>query len=810
MERSQATRDQFSHFASAASHDASPRCTASPLSAFAATPSRSSRSAPPCSPLPRRRSTRQIQWLSSAVLVCCTTRAQICRVRMSSLLHAARRHGLARAIQLGGRSRSLCSAAAAPSPAFLRVVRSQPLCSAIRIHSSPLACTRRAVRSTAQRWSTTATAAPSAPSQFTPQPMPTSEAATASGNNSSSGGDSSSSSSSSSSSGHGTRNLLLVLAGASVGLYLWSRTNVAGEGAVVAPVAAPAVADSTAEDDPLADHKLPPLIKEHRQLGWASRLFFYCRLSCRALLLSWVWIPVLLSGLILPQRLWMRMVVRLLERCGAVFIKLGQWAATRPDLFPAEVCQALSKLQAACRPHSFAKTMESCRSNFGTDLRAPDGSTLLVEEQVLGSGSMGQVHHGYIVSPDGASRREVAIKVLHPGIHDRVNLDLTLLYFVAAAITRIPYSELQWVSIPEMLIQFTEFMGSHLDLVQEGRNMDRFRRHFRDQPNIQFPAPVYPFVGPQVLVQELAHGIPLGQFMHAQEFDLAREAENDLLRSKNLSIRERITKQHLVAQEEHARKHGDNPDGAPPPPSAAAGLHEQSSPLHSEIARLGLQMYLHMLIEDNFVHSDLHPGNLLVAFPSAGPLQGEGSNPERYNSMSSEHLRSEHVSLVVLDSGLVSELTPRNRRNFLSLFGALILRDGRLAARLMLADAPKHDCTDPQALQEDMHVIVSAIPLENLASVDLGRLLSEVMNCVRRHHVKLESDFASLVISLAIIEGIGRTMDPQLSLFHQAVPVMIKNRECRNILIQTAGLKACLKLGIIVAKEELQLLTHKE
>ena len=109
-----------------------------------------------------------------------------------------------------------------------------------------------------------------------------------------------------------------------------------------------------------------------------------------------------------------------------------------------------------------------------------------------------------------------------------------------------------------------------------------------------------------------------------------------------------------------------------------------------------------------------------------------------------------------------------------------------------------------------MHAIVSAIPLENLASVDLGRLLSEVMNTVRQHHVKLESDFASLIISLAIIEGIGRQMDPQLSLFHQAVPIMLKNKQCRNILLETAGLKACLKLGLVIAKEELKLVAHKE
>ena len=162
---------------------------------------------------------------------------------------------------------------------------------------------------------------------------------------------------------------------------------------------------------------------------------------------------------------------------------------------------------------------------------------------------------------------------------------------------------------------------------------------------------------------------------------MRRAEENQLLRDKNLSMKERIIKQHLVAAE-HARMHGQaDPNADPnaaaataaaaPGPSPLAPRH--SSPLHTEIARLGLQMYLHMLIEDNFVHSDLHPGNLLVSFPRHGPLHGEQEPPQHFDSMSSEHLRSEHVTLVVMDSGLVSTLSPRNRRNFLSLFGALIL-----------------------------------------------------------------------------------------------------------------------------------------
>ncbi len=39
------------------------------------------------------------------------------------------------------------------------------------------------------------------------------------------------------------------------------------------------------------------------------------------------------------------LIVHTLEWSGPVFIKLGQWASTRPDLFDDEICVALERLQ---------------------------------------------------------------------------------------------------------------------------------------------------------------------------------------------------------------------------------------------------------------------------------------------------------------------------------------------------------------------------------------------------------------------------------------------------------------------------------
>ena len=421
------------------------------------------------------------------------------------------------------------------------------------------------------------------------------------------------------------------------------------------------------EEDPLADHKLPALIKEHRKLSWLNRMWFYVRLVVRGTVLTVIWTPVLTLGLILPTSLWMTLVTHTLEWSGPVFIKLGQWASTRPDLFAAEICAAMTRLQAEVASHKYKVSIKTCQANFGKEL-VQDGMQLIVEEQVLGSGSMGQVHHGYVVNQSTGERTEVAIKILHPNIHSHVNRDLTLLYYVTALITMIPYSELQWVSIPEMLIQFTGFMSSHLDLKQEARNMERFREYFARDPNISFPAPMYPFVGAQVLTQSLADGISLGKFLNGKDLDRTHMDAED---PRNKSIAERITKAHIQRHEEAVREAQKTGANVPLPP-----FRHHASPLHSEIARLGLQMYLHMLIRDNFVHSDLHPGNILVQLPGLvnGKFSGDVEDlVHKYDDSSSEFLKSRHVNLVILDSGLVSELNRKNRKNFLSLFGALIL-----------------------------------------------------------------------------------------------------------------------------------------
>merc|ERR1712227_995555 len=115
-----------------------------------------------------------------------------------------------------------------------------------------------------------------------------------------------------------------------------------------------------------------------------------------------------------------------------------------------------------------------------------------------------------------------------------------------------------------------------------------------------------------------------------------------------------------------------------------------------------------MLILDNFVHADLHPGNMMVRFYKNELFKHEkeykivkSSNEQETNRITNELLKlgndndawckkleqlyddGYHAEICFLDVGLITELNHRDRVNFIDLFKALSEFDGYKAGELM-------------------------------------------------------------------------------------------------------------------------------
>ena len=97
--------------------------------------------------------------------------------------------------------------------------------------------------------------------------------------------------------------------------------------------------------------------------------------------------PVLLLGDAHRQR-WLDLVRWTLENAGPAFIKWGQWAATRPDLFPQDACDALAALQTKAPTHAYRHTVAAVESSLGEPLHELFSE---FEAQPVASGSIAQV-----------------------------------------------------------------------------------------------------------------------------------------------------------------------------------------------------------------------------------------------------------------------------------------------------------------------------------------------------------------------------------------------------------------------------------
>jgi ubiquinone biosynthesis protein len=171
------------------------------------------------------------------------------------------------------------------------------------------------------------------------------------------------------------------------------------------------------------------------------------------------------------------------------------------------------------------------------------------------------------------------------------------------------------------------------------------------------------------------------------------------------------------------------------------------------VARLGLAALMKMIFEDGFVHADLHPGNIFIT-------------PDD--------------KLALLDLGLVGELDEPHRKGFARLFAAWAQRDGdgmaRIIHELSAGSAGAAHDADPERFQRLRAAIIEFVGRywgQRLGDVQVGRVLLDMLAIMRRHRVRVNASFTIVNIAIAVTEGIGKQLDPELNLMHEALPYFL-------------------------------------
>jgi len=192
---------------------------------------------------------------------------------------------------------------------------------------------------------------------------------------------------------------------------------------------------------------------------------------------------------------------------GATFIKLGQVMSTRPDLFPPEIIDQLRLLQDRLPPFGFRRV----RVTIEADLGKPIADVFAeLDERPVAAASVAQVHRARL--KDG---REVAVKVLRPGVRRQVERDAAILIGLARFAALFP--SLRANDPVDHTRHFVEAIHDQTDLVLEAKNYTRFRSNFAATPDVSFPHVIEELSSSRVLTMEFVRGakidtLPRGKF----------------------------------------------------------------------------------------------------------------------------------------------------------------------------------------------------------------------------------------------------------------------------------------------------------
>ncbi len=235
-----------------------------------------------------------------------------------------------------------------------------------------------------------------------------------------------------------------------------------------------------------------------------------------------------------------------LEDLGPIFVKFGQVLSTRRDLMPADIADELARLQDRVPPFDSDLAIAQITKSLGAH---PNELFANFERDPVASASIAQVHFATL-----KNGREVAVKVLRPGMKKSIDEDVALMHIAADWVERL-WADGKRLKPRQVVAEFDKYLHDELDLMREAANGSQLRRNFAGSDLLLVPEMFWDYCSSSVIVMERMRGIPISQT------------------------------ERLIAEGVDMKK----------------------------LSHDGVVIFFTQVFRDGFFHADMHPGNILVS-----------------------------------------------------------------------------------------------------------------------------------------------------------------------------------------------------
>jgi predicted unusual protein kinase regulating ubiquinone biosynthesis (AarF/ABC1/UbiB family) len=164
-----------------------------------------------------------------------------------------------------------------------------------------------------------------------------------------------------------------------------------------------------------------------------------------------------------------------------------------------------------------------------------------------------------------------------------------------------------------------------------------------------------------------------------------------------------------------------------------------------EITKLLFRAFLQQLYIDGFFHADPHPGNLF--YLSDGRL-------------------------ALLDCGMVGRLDPRTQQILTEMLLAIVDLDAQRCAQLTVELAESGQPVSLSGLTNDYDRMLRKYYNISLSQINFSQVFYEVLQIARNNKIRLPSNMGLYAKTLANLEGVARSFDPEINLLDQIKPLM--------------------------------------
>ncbi|PKP72512.1 MAG: ubiquinone biosynthesis protein UbiB, partial [Alphaproteobacteria bacterium HGW-Alphaproteobacteria-6] len=209
-----------------------------------------------------------------------------------------------------------------------------------------------------------------------------------------------------------------------------------------------------------------------------------------------------------------------LAALGPAYIKLGQFLATRPDIIGAELADDLTSLQDKLPPFP----MEEARQLIEEGLGKSVGEIFSFLSEPIAAASIAQVHRARTrASETHPAERDVAVKVLRPGIEKRFGDDLESFFWAAERIER-NYAPARRLRPVEIVQTLADSVKLEMDLRLEAAAMSEMAENTAKDQGFRVPQIDWERTSKRVMTMEWIEGIP------ASDRDALADAGHDMKR----------------------------------------------------------------------------------------------------------------------------------------------------------------------------------------------------------------------------------------------------------------------------------------